>query len=103
MTKWIRGPLQTAFAVVLVVLWLRTVSLGEVLSHATVHSSAAVILMLALFLVTSLTRARRWLVLLRPPAPVGMVRPFPMNAAASLLDYVIPIRASDAMRGWGRW
>src|SRR5260370_41939497 len=103
MNKWIRGLLQTAFAIVLVVLWLRTVSLGEVLSHATVHSWAAGILMLALFLVTSLIRARRSLVLLPPPAPAGMVRAFPMNAAASLLNYVIPIRSGDAMRGWSLW
>ncbi|HAF18240.1 MAG TPA: hypothetical protein DCK96_00620, partial [Chloroflexi bacterium] len=103
MNKWIRGLLQTAFALVLVVLWLRTVSLGEVLSHARVHSWAAVVLMLALFLVTSLIRARRWLVLLRPLAPVGMVRAFAMNAAASLLNYVIPIRSGDAMRGWWLW
>src|SRR5260370_34962868 len=103
MNKWIRGLLQTAFAIVLVVLWLRTVSLGEVLRHATVHSWAAVILMLALFLVTSLIRARRWLVLLRPLAPVGMVRAFAMHAAASLLNYLRPNRTGDAAGYWWLW
>src|SRR6266849_5305206 len=103
MNKWIRGLLQTAFALVLLVLWLRTVSLGEVLSHASVHSWMAVFLMLVLFLVTSLIRARRWLLLLRPLAPVGMVRAFAMNAAAGLLNYVLPIRSGDAMRGWWLW
>ena len=103
MKPWIRGLLQTAFALALLYLWLRTVSLGEVLSHARVQSWAAVVLMLVLFLVTSLIRARRWLVLLRPLAPVGMVRAFAMNAAASLLNYVLPIRSGDAMRGWWLW
>jgi len=50
-----------------------------------------------------LIRARRWLLLLRPLAPVGMVRAFAMNAAASLLNYVLPIRSGDAMRGWWLW
>src|SRR2546430_4137008 len=103
MNKWIRGGLQTAFALALLVLWLRTVSLGEVLSHARVQSWGAVLLMLVLFFGTSLIRARRWLVLLRPIAPVGMVRAFTLNAAAGLLNYIFPIRSGDAMRTWWLW
>src|SRR3989475_1606860 len=103
MKSWIRGLLQTAFAIVLLVLWLRTVSLGEVLGHARAHGWLAVVLMLLLFLATSLIRARRWLLLLRPLAPVGMVRAFAMNAAAGILNYVLPIRTGDAMRGWWLW
>src|SRR6266851_3536675 len=98
-----RAILQTAFALALLVLWLRTVSLGEVLGHAKVQSWLAVFLMVALFLVTSVLRARRWQLLLRPLAPVGMVRAFAMNAAAGLLNYVLPIRSGDAMRGWWLW
>src|SRR2546425_2994804 len=103
MNRWLRGILQTAFAVALLVLWLRTVSLSEVLSHATVRNWAAVVLMIALAFVTSLIRARRWLLLLRPLAPVGMVRAFAMNAGSTLLNYVLPIRSGDAMRGWWLW
>lgn len=103
MKSWIRGLLQTAFALVLLVLWLRTVSLGEVLGHARVHNWLAVVLMVVLFFVTSLIRARRWLLLLRPLAPVGMVRAFAMNAGASLLNYVLPIRSGDAARYWWLW
>src|SRR5438445_209149 len=103
MNRWVRGGLQTAFALALLVLWLRTVSLGDVLNNARVHSWLAVVLMLFLFLVTSLIRARRWLLLLRPLAPVGMVRAFAMNAAAGILNYVLPIRTGDAMRGWWLW
>src|SRR6266704_5221524 len=103
MNRWVRGGLQTAFALSLLVLWLRTVSLGEVLSHARVQSWGAVLLMIVLFFITSLIRARRWLVLLRPLAPVGMVRAFAMNAAAGILNYVLPIRSGDAMGGWWLW
>src|SRR3989442_7726869 len=103
MNRWLRGILQTAFAVALLVLWLRTVSLSEVLSHATVRNWAAVVLMIALAFVTSLIRARRWLLLLRPLARVGMVRAFAMNAGSTLLNYVLPIRSGDAMRGWWLW
>src|SRR6266852_5011447 len=103
MNKWIRGLLQTAFALVLLVLWLRTVSLGEVLSHARVLSWMAVVLMIALFLFTSVIRARRWLLLLRPLAPVGMVRAFAMNATGGLLNYVAPIRVGDVARAWWLW
>jgi uncharacterized protein (TIRG00374 family) len=101
--RWIRLGLQTAFGLALLALWLRTVSLGEVLSHAKVHSWLAVLLMLVLFLVTSLIRARRWLLLLRPLAPVGMVRAFAMNAAGGILNYVLPIRSGDAARTWWLW
>ena len=103
MNRWVRLALQTAFGLALLWLWLRTVSLPEVLSHARVHSWVAVVLMLLLFLVTSVIRARRWLLLLRPLAPVGMVRAFAMNAAGGILNYVLPIRSGDAMRTWWLW
>jgi uncharacterized protein (TIRG00374 family) len=103
MNRWLRLGLQTAFGLVLLWLWLRTVSLDQVASHARVHSWAAVMLMIALFLVTSFIRARRWLLLLRPLAPVGMVRAFAMNAAGGLLNYVLPIRSGDAARAWWLW
>src|SRR5437016_9276131 len=103
MNRWVRLGVQTAFGLALLWLWLRTVSLPEILSHARVHNWWAVAVMLLLALVTSTIRARRWLILLRPLAPVGMVRAFAMNAAASLLNYVLPIRSGDAMRGWWLW
>jgi glycosyltransferase 2 family protein len=101
--RWLRLGLQTAFGLALLWLWLRTVSLPEILSHARVHSWWAVALMIVLALVTSFIRARRWLLLLRPLAPVGMVRAFVMNAAGSLLNYVLPIRTGDAARAWWLW
>ena len=103
MNRWIRLGVQTAFGLALLWLWLRTVSLPEILAHAHVHSWWAVALMVVLFLVTSLIRARRWLLLLRPLAPVGMVRAFAMNAAGGLLNYVLPIRSGDAARAWWLW
>ena len=103
MNRWLRLALQTAFGLTLLWLWLRTVSLTEVANHAQVHSWAAVGLMIALFLVTSVIRARRWLLLLRPLAPVGMVRAFAMNSAGGLLNYVLPIRSGDAARAWWLW
>jgi glycosyltransferase involved in cell wall biosynthesis/uncharacterized membrane protein YbhN (UPF0104 family) len=101
--RWLRLALQTAVGLVLLWLWLRTVSLTEVVSHARVHSWWPVVAMLFLFLVTSTIRARRWLLLLRPLAPVGMVRAFAMNAAGGLLNYVLPIRSGDAARAWWLW
>ena len=103
MNRWLRLALQSAIGLVLLWLWLRTVSLTEVMSHARVHSWWPVVLMIALFLLTSIIRARRWLLLLRPLAPVGMVRAFAMNAAGGLLNYVLPIRSGDAARAWWLW
>jgi glycosyltransferase involved in cell wall biosynthesis/uncharacterized membrane protein YbhN (UPF0104 family) len=101
--RWVRLGLQTAFGLLLLWLWVRTVSLPEVLSHARVQNWWAVALMVVLFAVTSVIRARRWLLLLRPLAPVGMVRAFAMNAAGGLLNYVLPIRTGDAARTWWLW
>src|ERR1700676_2118838 len=103
MNRWLRLALQTAFGLLLLWLWLRTVSLPEVLSHARVHNWPVVVLMVLLALFTSVVRARRWLLLLRPLAPVGMVRAFAMNAAGGLLNYVLPIRSGDAARAWWLW
>ncbi|HEY1421426.1 MAG TPA: lysylphosphatidylglycerol synthase domain-containing protein [Candidatus Dormibacteraeota bacterium] len=103
MNRWIRLGLQTAFGLALLWLWLRTVSLPEVVSHMRVHSWWPVALMVVLALLTSIIRARRWLMLLRPLAPVGMVRAFAMNAAGGLLNYVLPIRSGDAARAWWLW
>jgi len=101
--RWLRLAVQTAFGLGLLWLWLRTVSLPEVASHARVQSWTAVVVMIGLFLLTSIIRARRWLLLLRPLAPVGMVRAFAMNGAGSLLNYVLPIRSGDAARAWWLW
>ena len=103
MNRWLRLAVQTAFGLGLLWLWLRTVSLPEVASHARVQSWPAVAVMILLFLLTSIIRARRWLLLLRPLAPVGMVRAFAMNGAGSLLNYVLPIRSGDAARAWWLW
>ena len=103
MNRWLRLGLQTAFGLALLYLWLRTVSLPEIVAHTKVQSWWAVALMIVLFLVTSVIRARRWLLLLRPLAPVGMVRAFAMNAAGGLLNYVLPIRSGDAARAWWLW
>jgi len=103
MNRWVRLALQTAFGLALLWLWLRTVSLTEVLGHARVHSWVPIALMILLSLVTSVIRARRWLYLLRQVAPVGMIRAFAMNAAGGLLNYVLPIRSGDAARAWWLW
>lgn len=103
MNRYLRLGLQSAFGLLLLWLWLRTVSLTDVINHARVHAWWAVVVMIALAFVTSLIRARRWLILLRPLAPVGMVRAFSMNAAGALLNYVLPIRSGDAARAWWLW
>jgi uncharacterized protein (TIRG00374 family) len=103
MSRWVRLGLQTAFGLALLWLWLRTVSLTDVVGHMQAHAWWPLPLMVALFLLTSVIRARRWLLLLRPLAPVGMVRAFAMNATGGLLNYVLPIRFGDAARAWWLW
>src|SRR5438094_4910448 len=103
MNRWVRLGLQTAFGLLLLWLWTRTVSLPEVAAHMRAQAWWPLPLMVVLFLVTSVIRARRWLLLLRPLAPVGMVRAFAMNAAGGLLNYVLPIRSGDAARAWWLW
>jgi glycosyltransferase 2 family protein len=101
--RWIRLGLQTAFGLLLLWLWARTVSLPEVAAHMRAQAWWPLPLMVVLFLVTSVIRARRWLLLLRPLAPVGMVRAFAMNATGGLLNYVLPIRVGDVARAWWLW
>jgi len=101
--RWVRLALQTAFGLVLLFLWIRTVSLPDVIAHMHVQRWWVLPVMIVLFLVTSVIRARRWQWLLRSLAPVGVVRSFAMNAAGGLLNYVLPIRSGDAARAWWLW
>src|SRR5213592_849500 len=101
--RWIRLGLQTAFGLALLWLWVRTVSLTDVAAHIRVQRWWVVPLMVLIFVITSVMRARRWQWLLRSLAPVGMVRAFAMNAAGGLLNYVLPIRSGDAARAWWLW
>ena len=84
--RWVRLGLQTAFGLALLWLWTRTVSLPEVFAHMRVGSWWPIPLMILFFLITSVIRARRWLLLLRTLAPVGIVRAFAMNATGGLLN-----------------
>src|SRR5438094_4289624 len=101
--RWLRLGLQTAFGLALLWLWVRTVSLTDVAAHIRVQRWWVLPLMVLVFVITSVMRARRWQWLLRSLAPVGMVRAFAMNAAGGLLNYVLPIRSGDAARAWWLW
>src|SRR6266446_5468711 len=103
MNRWVRLGLQTGVGIALLILWIRTVSLTDVASHIRVQRWWVLPLMVLIFVITSVMRARRWQWLLRPLAPVGMVRAFAMNAAGGLLNYVLPIRSGDAARAWWLW
>src|SRR6266699_3380913 len=100
---WVRLGLQTAVGIALLILWIRTVSLTDVASHIRVQRWWVLPLMVLIFVITSVMRARRWQWLLRSLAPVGMVRAFAMNAAGGLLNYILPIRSGDAARAWWLW
>src|SRR5256714_3317647 len=101
--RWVRLGIQTAFGLALLWLWVRTVSLSDVAAHIRVQRWWVLPLMVLIFVITSVMRARRWQWLLRSLAPVGMVRAFAMNAAGGLLNYVLPIRSGDAARAWWLW
>src|SRR5438552_11131168 len=101
--RWLRLGLQTAFGLALLWLWVRTVSLTDVAAHICIQRWWVLPLMVLIFVITSVMRARRWQWLLRSLAPVGMVRAFAMNAAGGLLNYVLPIRSGDAARAWWLW
>src|SRR5438874_5640336 len=101
--RWLRLGIQTAFGLALLWLWVRTVSLTDVAAHIRVQRWWVLPLMVLIFVITSVMRARRWQWLLRSLAPVGMVRAFAMNAAGGLLNYVLPIRSGDAARTWWLW
>src|SRR5258708_3848463 len=81
MNRWVRLGLQTAVGIALLILWIRTVSLTDVASHIRVQRWWVLPLMVLIFVITSVMRARRWQWLLRSLAPVWMVRAFAMNAA----------------------
>src|SRR3989442_6794802 len=101
--RWLGVGIQTAFGLALLWVWVRTVSLTDVAAHIRVQRWWVLPVMVLIFVITSVMRARRWQWLLRALARVGMVRAFAMNAAGGLLNYVLPIRSGDAARAWWLW
>src|SRR2546423_664301 len=76
LNRWIRLALQSAFGLALLALWVRTVSLADVVSHIRVQRWWLLPLMAVFFLIASGLRARRWQWLLRslahrPPNSAG--------------------------------
>src|SRR5258708_12522377 len=83
--RWVRLGLQTAVGIALLILWIRTVSLTDVASNIRVQRWWVLPLMVLIFVITSVMRARRWQWLPRSLPPAGMVRAFPMNPPPALL------------------
>jgi glycosyltransferase involved in cell wall biosynthesis/uncharacterized membrane protein YbhN (UPF0104 family) len=96
----LKPALQTLAGLVLLVVWARTMNLGQVWQQARPHHPAVLLAILALGVAAGLVRALRWSILLRPLARVGVLHTLWINSAGALLNYAIPLRTGDAARVW---
>jgi glycosyltransferase 2 family protein len=96
--RWSRPLLSSAAGVVLLVSVLRTVPVADLAGHLRPQHPEPMVALLALVLAAQLVRAVRWRWLLAPLVDVALADAFWINAASGFLNYVIPIRAGEAVR-----
>lgn len=96
--RWARPALSSAGGVLLLLLVVRAVPVAELSGHLRPQHAGPLLAVLGLVLAAQLIRAVRWRWLLAPLVPVRLRDAFWINAASGFLNYVIPVRAGEAVR-----
>jgi glycosyltransferase 2 family protein len=96
--RWTRPLLSSAGGLLLLVYVIRSVPLADLGGHLRPQHPEPLVALLGLVLTAQLVRAVRWRCLLAPLARVAVVDAFWINAASGFLNYVVPIRAGEAVR-----
>lgn len=96
--RWARPALSSVGGVLLLLLVVRSVPVAELPGHLRPQHAGLLLAVPGLALAAQLIRAVRWRWLLAPLAPVRLRDAFWINAASGFLNYVIPVRAGEAIR-----
>ncbi|MGH7903671.1 MAG: lysylphosphatidylglycerol synthase transmembrane domain-containing protein [Candidatus Dormibacteraceae bacterium] len=92
--------LQTAAGLALLGFWVHTVPISMVWRNARPHHLWPLALIALCTLASALLRAGRWKLILRPIRDVPALDLFWINSAGNLVNYLLPLRAGDAIRFW---
>lgn len=95
---WTRAVLSTVAGLVLLALFVRSVPIADLAAHVRPQHLWPLGALVGLVIAAQLIRAARWRWLLAPLASVRMSDAFCINAASGFLNYVIPVRAGEAVR-----
>ena len=96
--RWHRPLLSSAVGVLLLLFVIRSVPLADLGGHLRPRHAEPLVALLGLVLAAMLVRAVRWRCLLAPLADVAVLDAFWINAASGFLNYVVPVRAGEAVR-----
>jgi uncharacterized protein (TIRG00374 family) len=97
---WLRVGANTAIGLLSLLLLARTVPLGEVFQHFQPRHLSPLIAIVAFTVLSQVARATRWMLLLRTRVRVGLLDALWINLATQLGNYVLPLRAGEALRLW---
>jgi uncharacterized protein (TIRG00374 family) len=96
--KSVQVIVNCALGAVMLVLFVRSVPLRALASHLRPEHAELFAALAALLLLGQLARAFRWRLLVTQVAQVGFGDAFCINAATQLFNYMIPVRAGEAIR-----
>src|SRR5262245_32367575 len=97
---WFRGGVNTGIGLVSLLLLVRSVPLGDVLPHLQPRHLSPLLAIVLFTLLSQLARATRWMLLLRTRMKVRLLDALWINLATQLANYVLPLRAGEALRLW---
>jgi uncharacterized protein (TIRG00374 family) len=97
---WFRGGVNTGIGLISLLLLVHTVPLGEVTHHLQPRHLSPLLAIVVFTLLSQVARATRWMLLLRARTRVGLLDALWINLATQLANYVLPLRAGEALRLW---
>src|SRR2546421_1123866 len=97
---WLRAAANTTVGLISLVLLLRTVPLSEVAHHLQPRHLSPLLAIVLFTVLSQVARATRWMLLLRARTRVGLLDALWINLATQLANYLLPLRAGEALRLW---
>ncbi|MGH7778071.1 MAG: lysylphosphatidylglycerol synthase transmembrane domain-containing protein [Candidatus Dormibacterales bacterium] len=94
----LRVALQTSAGLALLAFWLHSVPIAQVWRNARPHHLWPLALIAFCTVASALLRAGRWKLLMRPVLDLPASEMFWVNSAGNLANYLLPLRAGDAIR-----
>ena len=90
---------NTLIGLILVIVWLQFVDINQIISSLSKVSPIAVLLIMFFFFLSSVVRSLRLKLFLSPVKKIKFFDLLFLNNAATMLNYLIPIRGGDLMKG----
>lgn len=97
---WLRAGANTLVGVLSLLLLVHSVPLDQVVHHLQPRHFSPLLALAVFTVLSQVARATRWMLLLRSRTRVGLLDALWINLATQLANYILPLRAGEALRLW---